>query len=96
MDKPTPRINSSMIQQYTNTTVRVVGKVLQTQGSGFVLETSTGGQVVVIPTVECTYSSQFVEIVGRVQNDGTISGYSAVNLSDNFGMYCVYFYNVMS
>ncbi|KAJ2548855.1 hypothetical protein EV175_004668, partial [Coemansia sp. RSA 1933] len=51
MDKPTPRINANMIQQYTNTTVRIVGKVLQAQGNGFALETSTGGQVIIIPTV---------------------------------------------
>ncbi|KAJ2214687.1 hypothetical protein EV179_002792 [Coemansia sp. RSA 487] len=86
MDKPTPRISANMIQQYTNSVVRIVGKVLQAQGNGFALETSTGGQVVIIPTVDCTHSSQFIEVIGKVQSDGTVSGYSAVDLSDNFDL----------
>ncbi|KAJ2368712.1 hypothetical protein H4S01_001440, partial [Coemansia sp. RSA 2610] len=51
MDKPTPRINASMIQQYTNSTVRLVGRVVQSQGGSFTLETSDGGSVRVNPAV---------------------------------------------
>ncbi|KAJ2263686.1 hypothetical protein GGI01_000565 [Coemansia sp. RSA 376] len=159
MDKPTPRINASMIQQHAGTTVRIVGRIVQagtwscvledeahralreaggnachaayftltsqggafhvcvekpllqascllagynaeggggggstafmdesSQGSGFILETSDGSTVLVNPTVECTYSANFIELLGKVQNDGSVSGYTAVDLSDNFDL----------
>ncbi|KAJ2060919.1 hypothetical protein GGI17_003444 [Coemansia sp. S146] len=126
MDKPTPRINASMIQQHAGTTVRIVGRIVQggalyvcveksllhrhfacslattrgggggggstafmdesSQGSGFILETSDGSTVLVNPTVECTYSANFIELLGKVQSDGSVSGYTAVDLSDNFDL----------
>ncbi|KAJ2786084.1 hypothetical protein H4R18_000116 [Coemansia javaensis] len=86
MDKPTPRINAGMIQQFTNTTVRLTGRVVQPQGSGFTLETSDGGHVLINPSVECTHSARFVEILGKVQPDRSVTGFTAVDLSDNFDL----------
>ncbi|KAJ1642235.1 hypothetical protein LPJ64_005898, partial [Coemansia asiatica] len=51
MDKPTPRVNASMLQQHINSTVRLVGRVVQSQGNGFILETSDGKTVLVNPAV---------------------------------------------
>ncbi|KAJ2573893.1 hypothetical protein GGH19_004243 [Coemansia sp. RSA 1807] len=64
MDKPTPRINAGMIQQYTNSTVRLVGRVVQ----------------------ECTHNAQFIELLGKVQGDGSVNGFTATDLSDNFDL----------
>ncbi|KAI8326232.1 replication factor A protein 3 [Martensiomyces pterosporus] len=86
MDKPTPRVNASMLSQYTNTTVRLVGRVVQSQGSGFVLETSDGNTVAVNPAVECTFTSNYIELLGKVQSDGTVNGFTAVDLSDSFDL----------
>ncbi|KAJ2787174.1 hypothetical protein GGI15_000954, partial [Coemansia interrupta] len=35
---------------------------------------------------ECTYTSKNIEVLGKVQNDGSISGFTAVDLSDNFDL----------
>ncbi|ORX68386.1 replication factor A protein 3 [Linderina pennispora] len=87
MDKPTPRVNAGMLGQYTNTTVRLTGRVVKSQGSSLVLETSDSGTLTVHLTPECTVNSEFTEIVGKVQGDGTVSAFTTVDLSSNFGMY---------
>ncbi|KAJ1888205.1 hypothetical protein LPJ66_008692 [Kickxella alabastrina] len=51
MDKPTPRINASMLQQYVNITVRLAGRIVEAQGNSFLLETSDGKTVTVNPAV---------------------------------------------
>ncbi|KAI9482209.1 replication factor A protein 3 [Coemansia mojavensis] len=85
MDKPTPRINAGMIQQYTTSTVRLVGRVVQSQGNSFILETSDGNTVCINPAVECTHNAQHIEVLGKVESDGAVSGFTATDLSDNFG-----------
>ncbi|KAJ1967036.1 hypothetical protein H4R35_006829 [Dimargaris xerosporica] len=86
MEKPTPRVNSGMLPQYTNTSVRLVGKVLQVQGTKAVLEASDHGKVTIDLMPANNFGTQYVEVIGLVQDGRSIQEYSSCNLGDTFDL----------
>ncbi len=88
----TPRINSSLLSAYTGQVVRLVGKLDSTDTLNGVayITTSDGGRVTVKMHYESveksTYSSSFLEIVGKVNADRSIQEIFATQLvSNTFG-----------
>ncbi|EST09053.1 Replication factor A protein 3 [Kalmanozyma brasiliensis GHG001] len=72
MDKPTPLINSSMINQYAGQTVRIVGKVQKITGNTLIMQASDHGTVEVALTPDSDISgSSFVEVTGKVSDGGS-------------------------
>ncbi|PVV04150.1 hypothetical protein BB560_001351 [Smittium megazygosporum] len=86
MEKPTPRINSSLLPKYVDTTVRIVGKVQEHRGTSVILQASDKKPVTVELSPDCQIASEYVEIIGKVQNDLKVSGYSSIPLSENFDL----------
>ncbi|SNX86300.1 related to single-stranded dna binding protein 12k chain [Melanopsichium pennsylvanicum] len=93
MDKPTPMINSNMLSQYANQTVRLVGKVQKITGNTLLLQTSDLGNVEVVLTPDSDISgSTFVEVTGKVSEGGSgMDGYlvrefTTVDCGDNVDM----------
>jgi len=86
MDKPTPRVNSALLKQNAGVIVRITGKILQHQGSQVILEASDHGQVNVHLSGDSQLSSQFVEVIGRVNQDGSIQEFSSIDLSADFDL----------
>ncbi|KAK9703696.1 hypothetical protein K7432_010587 [Basidiobolus ranarum] len=86
MDKPTPRINSSMLSQYINTTVRIVGKVMQLQEPNALIESSDHGQISVSLNPGTTFTSQYVEIIGIVQQDLSVQELTSTSFGEDFDL----------
>ncbi|KAJ1980259.1 hypothetical protein H4R33_005524 [Dimargaris cristalligena] len=85
MEKPTPRVNSALLPNYINHSVRIVGKVIQIQGNKAVLEASDHGKVLVNLVPQNNIGSQYVEIIGLVQEDRSIQEFSSCNMGEKFG-----------
>ncbi|PVU99075.1 hypothetical protein BB559_001036 [Furculomyces boomerangus] len=64
MEKPTPRINSSLA----------------------ILTTSDQGNLSVNLSQDCPITTTYVEIIGKVEPNLQISGYSSVALGNNFDL----------
>ncbi|PVU91818.1 hypothetical protein BB559_003970 [Furculomyces boomerangus] len=62
MEKPTPRINSSLASQFIN------------------------GNLSVNLSQDCPITTTYVEIIGKVEPNLQISGYSSVALGNNFDL----------
>ncbi|ORX95555.1 replication factor A protein 3 [Basidiobolus meristosporus CBS 931.73] len=86
MDKPTPRINSSMLGQHTNKTVRIVGKVMQLQEGSALIESSDHGQISVSLNPGTTFSTPYVEIIGIVQQDLSVQELTSSGFGENFDL----------
>ncbi len=84
----TPRINSGLLNSYVNMHVRIVGRVAGQQQLDVTLEASDGGSVLVKrnPATASVYSSHaFVEVLGTVQTDLSISEIAATGFGAQFG-----------
>jgi hypothetical protein len=84
----TPRINSGLLNSYVNMHVRIVGRVAGQQQLDVTLEASDGGSVLVKrnPATASVYSSHaFVEVLGTVQPDLSISEIAATGFGAQFG-----------
>ncbi|GAA6059748.1 hypothetical protein JCM10212_001956 [Sporobolomyces blumeae] len=86
MDRPTPRVNSAKLALYTGKTVRVCGKVVTLADDSAILETSDGGQITVKLDRMTNLQDTFVEVVGRVDNDNTVTELVSQNLGDSFDL----------
>jgi len=91
MSQLVPRVNSALVKQNVGATVRLAGKVareLKQDSNAMTLETSDGGQVVVSLSNDASsyMTSPFVEVVGKVEPNGTVTEYSGVALSSDFDM----------
>ncbi|ORX56462.1 replication factor A protein 3 [Piromyces finnis] len=85
-----PRINSSMFREYRDRIVRVVGQVLSTGNNNTIfLTTSDQGNInVTVNHMRAPYeNSRFVEVIGQVTGDDSITETSpALSLGDNFDL----------
>ncbi|RKP15178.1 replication factor A protein 3 [Piptocephalis cylindrospora] len=87
MDKPTPRVSSAQLATNAGSTVRLVGKVLQHTGDSALVEACDHGQVPVQLTPGSAWGSKYVEVIGRVSDDGTgLQELNTLNLGDSFDM----------
>ncbi|KAI8072396.1 replication factor A protein 3 [Gongronella butleri] len=86
MNKPTPRINSQLREKYAGTTVRIAGKIHSYTGETAVLSTSDGGQVLVKLNDNSKWGSEYIEIIGRVEPDFSITEFDSLNLGNDFDL----------
>ncbi|KAI7872795.1 hypothetical protein BDF14DRAFT_1716545 [Spinellus fusiger] len=85
MDKPTPRINSSLREKYIDKTVRLTGKLLTFSGDTALVEATDGGQVLVKLNKQSSWNTAYIEIIGRIEKDFSIFEYKSTPLGDQFG-----------
>lgn len=87
-DHSTPRIDGSLLEQYTNRTVRVIGKVEDIQGSNLRLYTPSDNQKDLTITVSTTPDLNFekgywYEIIGRVMDNLSLRAIDIQNFGEN-------------
>ncbi|KAI9491470.1 replication factor A protein 3 [Zychaea mexicana] len=85
MDKPTPRINSALRENYVERTIRIIGKIVTFSGETAVIEAPDHGHVMIKLNGESNWSGSFVEVIGRVEKDFSIMEFKSANLGDEFG-----------
>ncbi|KAI9316598.1 replication factor A protein 3 [Dichotomocladium elegans] len=85
MNKPTPRINSKLREKYAGRTVRIIGKVTSYSGETAVLETTDHGQILIKLNGEGRWGSDYVEVIGKLESDYSVSEFSTSNLGNNIG-----------
>merc|ERR1712137_1231383 len=84
----TPRVNAATISAYVGKNVRIVGRVSQKPANGQAVLTSSDGQEVYVstlPTSESTWTDQYMEVIGSVQQDSSINEVFSTNFGNNFG-----------
>ncbi|KXS17710.1 replication factor A protein 3 [Gonapodya prolifera JEL478] len=86
-DRPTPRINSAMLAQHRNSTVKLVGRLVSTGTSALTLEASDHGQVTIATLSQGHGYTTFVEITGQVSADArSVREMQVYNLGENFDL----------
>ncbi|KAI8141239.1 replication factor A protein 3-domain-containing protein [Fennellomyces sp. T-0311] len=85
MDKPTPRINSSLRENYVERTIRIAGKIVSFSGETAVIEATDHGHVMVKLNGENNWRGDFVEVIGRVEKDFSIMEFKSTSLGEDFG-----------
>ncbi|CCH46935.1 Replication protein A 14 kDa subunit [Wickerhamomyces ciferrii] len=88
MADSTPRIDGSLLEQYKNRTVRVIGKVEQIDGSNLKLYTPSDNSNNLSITVSTTPDLEFqqgiwYEIIGRVLDNLTLRAIDIQNFGEN-------------
>ncbi|GAA5956930.1 hypothetical protein JCM21900_006710 [Sporobolomyces salmonicolor] len=87
MDRPTPRVNSARLAEYTNgKIVRLIGKVINLDGETAILEAADGGQVTVRLSKVSNLADTYVEVVGKVDSDLVMTELATQNLGDSIDM----------
>ena len=80
-----PRVNYSFLNNYIGHSVKLVGRVIQKPNNGkAVLETSDHNKVTIL-SVNDQWVDTFVEVVGKVNPDGTINAFMSCGFGNNFG-----------
>ncbi|KAG0206116.1 hypothetical protein BGX28_002369 [Mortierella sp. GBA30] len=82
----TPRVNSAMLSQYVGQPVRFVGKIIEQNGTRAVMAASDKGQVHVHMTELSQYGTQYVEVIGTVNGDFSISEMASTNFGNDFDL----------
>ncbi|KAI9265229.1 replication factor A protein 3 [Phascolomyces articulosus] len=86
MDKPTPRINSALRENYVEQTVRIVGKIQSFNGETAVIVASDQGHCMVKVNGENSWSGSYVEVIGRINKDYSITEFKSTSLGDDFDL----------
>ncbi|KAK4702032.1 replication factor A3, partial [Phenoliferia sp. Uapishka_3] len=92
MDRPTPRVNSSLLEKYgqpnssSGDPIRITGKVERLDGNSAVIEASDQGHVTVKLSPEANFSEAYVEVIGKVAQDLTVQELTSVNMGENLDM----------
>ncbi|ORY70602.1 replication factor A protein 3 [Leucosporidium creatinivorum] len=86
MERPTPRVNSARLQDHIGKTVRLIGKVISLEGESALLETSDSGQVTVKLSRTSNFADVYVEVIGRVSEDLSITELASINMGDKIDM----------
>ncbi|KAG0043227.1 60S acidic ribosomal protein P1-alpha 3 [Gryganskiella cystojenkinii] len=82
----TARVNSAMLQKHVTESVRLVGRVESQNGTYAVIQASDKGQVQVHMSPESQYGTRFMEIIGVVNADLSISELASTNFGDDFNL----------
>ncbi|KAF9408103.1 hypothetical protein BGZ94_002448 [Podila epigama] len=82
----TPRVNSSMLGNYIGQPIRFVGKIVEQNGTTAVMSASDKGQVQIHMNAGTQYLSQYVEVIGNVNQDLSITELTASSFGDDFDM----------
>ncbi|GAN10308.1 replication factor A protein 3 [Mucor ambiguus] len=86
MDKPTPRINSSLREKFVGQTVRVTGKLVSLSGNTAVLESTDHGQILVHLNGESQWGTDYIEVIGQVEPDFTLKEFKTTNFGNDFDL----------
>eukprot|EP00249_Psilotum_nudum_P000380 c1175_g1_i1 orf=1-258(-) len=81
---PAPMVNAELLRRYQGRRVRSVMKVLRTEMGGFVGQSCDGQQVQVRQVPNVGSFTQFVEVIGVVENDSSVRAEICTNFGDNF------------
>ncbi|KAF9163515.1 hypothetical protein DFQ27_003030 [Actinomortierella ambigua] len=82
----TPRVNSAMLANYKDKNVRFVGKIINHNGERAVMQAADKGQVHIHMNAESAYGTQFIEVIGKVNEDLSISEIASYNMGNEFDM----------
>ena len=86
----TPRVNSGLIKNFVNANVRIVGKVVASPANGFAtISASDGGNVRINTLAESEWTDSFVEVIGKVNADGSMTELFSTGFGNNFGIYSI-------
>ncbi|KAF4618436.1 hypothetical protein D9613_009868 [Agrocybe pediades] len=85
------RVNSRRLADYVGQMVRLPCKVLKFEAEGVIVEAADGGQVTVTTPMDPATKipnelSQYVEIVGKVENASKIKTRGCINMGDDLDM----------
>ncbi|KAF9109515.1 hypothetical protein BGX27_007544 [Mortierella sp. AM989] len=80
----TPRVNSAMLSGQVGQTVRFVGKIIEQNGSRAIMTASDKGQVEIHMDGSSQYGTEFIEVIGTVNGDNSISEMTSTNFGNNF------------
>ncbi|KAI7901782.1 replication factor A protein 3 [Cokeromyces recurvatus] len=86
MEKPTPRINSSLREKYVGKTIRLIGKLHSLSGNTAVLTSTDNGQVLVKLNGESQWGTDYVEVIGLIEPDFTLREFKTTNLGNSFDL----------
>ncbi|GAA5986148.1 hypothetical protein JCM11641_004726 [Rhodosporidiobolus odoratus] len=90
MDRPTPRVNASRLASYPEgKIVRLIGKVISLDGDAAIVEASDGGQITVKLGSMSDVSATFIEVVGKITGNNSMSELSSLNLGESIDMVAV-------
>jgi len=81
-----PRVNHAMLKSLVGQTVRVVGRVIETNDGIVVLQAADNGNVTIQSNYGGAYTTQFAEVVGRVNDDLSLQEMQSVNFGNDFDM----------
>ncbi|KAI5205021.1 hypothetical protein E4T39_03133 [Aureobasidium subglaciale] len=95
MAEQTPRINASILEQFTHRTVRILGKVTQLRGEEATID--AGGQINVHLNREAHLTlNHAVELIGKVQADLSVRVLTSTDFGDNIGMHRSFDFAILS
>eukprot|EP01096_Ripella_sp_DP13-Kostka_P015358 TRINITY_DN715_c0_g2_i1.p1 TRINITY_DN715_c0_g2~~TRINITY_DN715_c0_g2_i1.p1 ORF type:complete len:121 (+),score=54.76 TRINITY_DN715_c0_g2_i1:45-365(+) len=86
--EPAPRINKALMPQYLGRTVRLVAKVSAPpdRNQDAQVESSDGERVTVHQANPGNYSNAFIEVIGKVNNDGSVTEYTSSSFGNDFNL----------
>ncbi|KAF9274217.1 replication factor A protein 3 [Linnemannia elongata] len=82
----TKRVNSAMLQNCIGETVRFVGEFKSRQHPVATFLASDKGSVTVVMNDTSQYGTKFVEVIGTVNPDRSITEMISTNFGDDFNM----------
>ncbi|CAM9104965.1 unnamed protein product, partial [Laminaria digitata] len=84
----TPRVNGAVLGQFVGRTVAVVGKVVSHQegAAEAQLETSDGKTITVQVPPGSSWTSQYVEVIGHLHDEGSLQEFKSTDFGDSFDM----------
>ncbi|CAH3147699.1 replication protein A 14 kDa subunit [Pocillopora verrucosa] len=84
-----PRVNASMLTQYSGKTVCLVGNVTEISSNGAELKLMACDHKVVKVTLDVPLDEKLqgaVEVIGRVENNCSLSGHRIIPYSNDFDL----------
>ncbi|RPD56025.1 replication factor A protein 3 [Lentinus tigrinus ALCF2SS1-7] len=85
-DQRTPRVNKALMAKFRGQTVRVVAKLITLNDGRAIVETSDGGEIEVSLPRNEDLDCQYLEIIGKVEDERTLKMLGHVKFSDNTDM----------
>eukprot|EP01098_Paradermamoeba_levis_P004928 TRINITY_DN2098_c0_g1_i4.p1 TRINITY_DN2098_c0_g1~~TRINITY_DN2098_c0_g1_i4.p1 ORF type:complete len:107 (-),score=14.16 TRINITY_DN2098_c0_g1_i4:27-347(-) len=81
-----PRVEGSSLRNHVGQTVRLVGRVKNSQSGRAVLEAADHIDVVVLTNPGTQYMTEYVEVIGQVTPEGSIKEVTWTSFGDQFDL----------
>ncbi|RDX47243.1 replication factor A protein 3 [Polyporus arcularius HHB13444] len=85
-DQRSPRVNKALMANYKGQTVRLIAKLITFKDGRAIVEASDGGQVEVSLPRNDSLDCQYLEIIGKVEDERTIKMLGHVKFGDDVDM----------